>query len=224
MKIAADADVLGWALVGMRWRRAGFRKCAVGMVLARQCVRHMRDLDYPDRHYLNAAVGWLEMGRLAEAKVEADQISWLNRVHPEVFQVRWRIYERLGNWEAAHDLAFLFARVFPQRPTGWLCLTYSLYMLKRPMEAFLILLHQVEIFDNVRAIPYFLACYCWDMGELREAGKWLTRFRAIGRRQKVKSAPLDHWQLLMSCESVSLTSAPATLPEPSAYRQPAPFG
>jgi hypothetical protein len=183
----------------------------------------MRDLEYPDRHYVNAALGWLELGKLAEAKAEADQVSWLNRVHPEVFQVRWRIHAALENWEAAHDLGFLFARVFPQRPTGWLCLTYSLYRLQRPMEAFLILLHHVDFFPNVRAIPYFLACYCWEMGELKEAGKWLIRFRAIGRQQKIKSGPLDHSQLLMSCENVSQAPSPATLPEPSDHRQPVPL-
>jgi len=223
MKIAAGTARIGWGGDRNPLRLRQFSQIRSWHGPCPSMWRDMRELDYPDRHYVNAALGWLELGRPAEAKAEADQVSWLNRVHPEVFQVRWRIHSGLENWEAAHDLGFLFARAFPQRPTGWLCLTYSLYRLKRPLEAFLILLHQVKFFPNVRAIPYFLACYCWEMGDLREAGKWLARFRGLGRRQRIKSAPLDHSQLLMSCESVSVTPTPAILSEPSDHRQPVPF-
>ena len=115
----------------------------------------MRKLDYPERHYLNFALGWLEFGNPIEAKAAADNISRLNSLHPEVFLVRWRIHVRLGNWEEARDLARTFARVFPNRPSGWLCLSYSLYKLKRPLEAYLQLLHQTAVFPSVSAIPYY---------------------------------------------------------------------
>ena len=162
----------------------------------------MQDLDYPERHHLNAAVGWLELGDLAEAKAEADRVSWMNRFHPEVFIVRWCIHSRLGKWEAARDLARIFTRIFPERPTGWLCLSYSLYKLNRPLEAFLQLLHRTETFPQVCAIPYFLACYAWKMGDYRGAGKWIARFKALGGGKKTKSGVLDHTTLLLSCEKV----------------------
>lgn len=180
----------------------------------------MRDLGYPERHYLNAALGWLELGNLADAKAEADRISWLNRVHPEVFQVRWRIHSGLENWEAARDLGALYARVFPERPTGWLCLSYSLFKLKRPLDAFLHLLHHAEAFPRVRAIPYFLACYCWEMGDFKEAGKWLSRFKAAARRERIRSTVFDHTQLLMSCEDILPATSPTVVSKQSSRRQP----
>jgi hypothetical protein len=186
----------------------------------------MRDLGYPERHHLNAALGWLELGNLADAKAEADCISWLNRVHPEVFQVRWRIHAGMKNWAAARDLSRLFARVCPERPTGWLCLSYSLFRLQRPLDAFLHLLHHAEVFPGVRAIPYFLACYCWEMGDFQGAGKWLAKFRAHSRSHTVGSGTFDHTQLLMSCEGVLSAAAPdsGAAPKPSARRQPLALG
>jgi len=178
----------------------------------------MRELDYPEQHHLNFAQGWLEFGNPAEAKAAADQISWLNRFHPEVFIVRWRIHARLGNWGTARELARIFTRIFPDRPTGWLCLSYSLYKLNRPLEAYLQLLHRTEVFPRVSAIPYFLACYAWRLGDYRGAGKWLVKFKALGGGRKIKSGMLDHTALLLSCEKAS--SLPAASPKSSSHRGP----
>jgi len=178
----------------------------------------MRKLDYPERHYLNFALGWLEFGNPIEAKAAADNISRLNSLHPEVFLVRWRIHVRLGNWEAARDLARTFTRVFPNRPSGWLCLSYSLYKLKRPLEAYVKMLHQTAVFPNVSAIPYFLACYAWALGDYRRAGKWLAKFKTLGGDKKIKSGVLDHTELLLSCEKAS--TLPAAPPKQSSNRYP----
>jgi len=178
----------------------------------------MQELDYPERHHLNAAIGWLELGDLTEAKAEADQVSWMNRFHPEVFIVRWCIHSRLGKWEAARDLARIFTRIFPDRPTGWLCLSYSLYKLNRPLEAFLQLLHRSEAFPRVCAFPYFLACYAWKMGDYRGAGKWIARFKALGGARKIKSGILNHTDLLLSCEKSSAQLVAS--PKSSKYREP----
>ena len=188
------------------------------MAHATASSRRMRKLDYPERHYLNFALGWLEFGNPIEAKAAADNISRLNSLHPEVFLVRWRIHVRLGNWEAARDLARTFTRVFPNRPSGWLCLSYSLYKLKRPLEAYLQLLHQTAVFPNVSAIPYFLACYAWALGDHRRAGKWLAKFKTLGGDKKIKSGVLDHTELLLSCEQASSLSAPS--PKSSSHRDP----
>ncbi|PYM12640.1 MAG: hypothetical protein DME18_10915 [Verrucomicrobia bacterium] len=180
--------------------------------------RRMQELGYPERHHLNAAVGWLKLGDLAEAKAEADQVSWLNRFHPEVFIVRWCIHSRVGKWEAARDLARIFTRLFPDRPTGWLCLSYSLYKLNRPLEAYLQLLHRIAAFPRVCAIPYFLACYAWKLGDFRGAGRWIAKFKSLGGGRKIKSGVLDHTELLLSCEKAS--SLPVASPKSSSRRDP----
>ena len=140
----------------------------------------MRTTDYQEKHCLNSARGWLELGNPLEAKAEADKVPWLNRADPDVFVVRWRIYAWLGNWEAALNLARMFTKVASERPTGWLCLSYSLFKLKRPLEAFLHLLHQARAFPQVGAISYLLGCCCLEMGDRKGAEQWLAKAKSLG--------------------------------------------
>jgi tetratricopeptide (TPR) repeat protein len=163
----------------------------------------MRELPYPEKHHLNAALGWLDLGSPVEAKAEADRISWVNRFHPQVFVVRWRIHSHLGNWEAARDLARIFTSLAPDRADGWLCLSYSLYKLNRPLEAFLQLLHRAEAFPRVSAVPYFLACFAWELGDHKGAGKWLAKSKALGGAKILKSAFADHTELFLDGEQVT---------------------
>src|SRR5262245_26791544 len=146
----------------------------------------MRQLDYPEKHCLNSACGWLDLGNPLEAKMEADKIPWFNHSNPEVFVLRWRIHAWLGQWEAAYNLARMFTRVAPGRPTGWLCLSYSLFKLNRPLEAFLHLLHQAKAFPQVGAISYFLGCCCLEMGDLKGAEAWLAKAKALGVKKEIE--------------------------------------
>jgi len=152
----------------------------------------VRQLDYPEKHCLNSACGWLELGNPLEAKAEADKIPWLNRANPEVFVLRWRIYAWLGKWEAAHNLARMFTKAAPDRPSGWLCLSYSLFKLKRPLEAFLHLLHQAKAFPQVSAIPYFLGCCCLEMGDRKGAEDWLAKAKALGIKNEIGPGLFDY--------------------------------
>jgi len=47
----------------------------------------MGKLTPPDDYYLNAAIGWLELGNTGEAKVELTKISSDQRQHREVLEV-----------------------------------------------------------------------------------------------------------------------------------------
>jgi len=88
------------------------------MLITDQFVKVLR---FPVRRYLNCAIGWLE------AKPEMDRIIRLNRFHPEVFVVPWQLQGRIGNHEAARDLARPSTDMFRDRPSGWLVLSYNFY-------------------------------------------------------------------------------------------------
>lgn len=140
----------------------------------------MHALGYPDFHFLNSATGWLELGDLTQARAEIRCISLVGRLHPEVFVTHWTICARSGRWIEAHELAVTYTKLMPKQPTGWICLSYALYSLKRQLEAWLVLVPQFAVFPDVSAIPYMLARYASEMGNRGEAEKWLAKSAALG--------------------------------------------
>lgn len=146
----------------------------------------MKTLEYPDRHRVNAAIGWIELGNVAEAKLEADAISLPGRAHPEAFLVRWKVAARLENWSEAHRIATVFTKVVPSQVIGWICLSYSLYRLKRPLEAWMQLLPRTADFPRVSAIPYMLACYAHELGNHKLASQFLVRSADLGGPREIK--------------------------------------
>jgi len=52
----------------------------------------MKALQPPDSLHLQAAEGWIGLGDYAAANDELEQIAAANRAHPDVLQLRWRIY------------------------------------------------------------------------------------------------------------------------------------
>ena len=50
--------------------------------------RAMNKLEPPDTHYFLAAIGWLELGNVVEARAELAQISASQHEHPDVLELR----------------------------------------------------------------------------------------------------------------------------------------
>lgn len=55
----------------------------------------------PDSLHLEAAQGWCEHGNHIEAEAELEHITPENRSHPAVLEVRWQIYAKAKQWDAA---------------------------------------------------------------------------------------------------------------------------
>jgi predicted Zn-dependent protease len=158
----------------------------------------MRQLGFPDRHYLEAAVGWMLLGRLIEARLELDQISALGRLQPQAMLVRWQVYIRLAEVDPAHHLARAFTRLCPSLAVGWICLSYTLYRMDRSEEAWEVLLSKVHRFPRFSGIPYLLACYAWKTGSSTESKRWLARSAALGGPSTLDAATLDDSARLMT--------------------------
>jgi hypothetical protein len=151
----------------------------------------VKTLGFPDRHYLNAAQGWLQLGNLREARLEAERISLLGRAHHDAFLTRWRIASRAADWTEAHRLAEVHTRTWPNRAVGWICLSYSLFRLNRPLEAWMQLLPRVSQFPRLSAVPYILACYAWQLGQMQVAREFLLRSAALGGPAEIRGIDLD---------------------------------
>jgi predicted Zn-dependent protease len=154
-------------------------------------------LAFPDRHHLNAAVGWLLLGNLDEARAQLDQVSPLGRLQPDAMMTRWQLFVRLEDWDQAHHLARAFTRLCPVLPAGWVCLSYTLYRMNRVDEAWEVLLAKAHRFPKFSGIPYLLACYAWKSGHRREAEKWLARSAALGGPSILSMSQLEDCSRLL---------------------------
>jgi predicted Zn-dependent protease len=145
-----------------------------------------RSIEAPDIHFLNSAVGWLELGNQEEARMELEKLSFLTRYHPDVLLVRWKVYARMKNWNRSLDIARALVRIAPDKPTGWICLAYSLFNTHQSAEAWVHLLNAEKRFPQITAIPYFLACLACHLGKTTEATKWLARWNGMVGESELK--------------------------------------
>jgi tetratricopeptide (TPR) repeat protein len=156
-------------------------------------MKRMEPLGLPDLHYLNAALGWLELGNHVEANAELENIAPALRSHPAVLELRWQIFAKAGNWVACLDIAAATVEMAPEFATGWI---YRAYSLRRapggglaPAQAGL--LQAWQKFPKESIIPYNLACYACQFGKLKEAWDWLEKAFDLGDPKALKLQALD---------------------------------
>ena len=126
-------------------------------------------IEPPASHHLLAAAGWLELGNDQEAEHELQQIDESLQNHPEVIKVRWRICAKTRNLDSAVEIArsIIHGNNCPILSRAELLTASSSARPSadalHPMEA------GVPLFF---AIPYNMACYACQSGNLTEAWDW----------------------------------------------------
>lgn len=153
----------------------------------------MDELDYPDRHRLTAALGWMELGRLEEAEQELLPLLHQVQPHPDVLELHWAILAAQQRWDEAVQTAETLVQRAPDRPSGWLHRAYALRRarqggLQRAWEA---LLPAADRFPREVLVAYNLSCYACQMQRLDEARHWLRRAWAIGDPAELKRMALQ---------------------------------
>ena len=131
------------------------------------------NLTQTDLQHLNAAEGWLDLGNYAEANEELERITPQLRVHPEVLEMRCRIFEAAGKWEMSLVVAQTLCEQLPKRLPGWLHQARCLYHLGKVHEAYHLLVDVVELFPGNQTIRYDIAVYAAERDLLAEAVEWL---------------------------------------------------
>ena len=147
-------------------------------------------LELHDQRCVEAAEGWLGLGNWREATLELDQITPSMRGHPAVLCVRWGILGASGKWEAAVETARIITEKQPEDAWGWIQWAYSLHELKRTKEAQDVLRRVVDQFPDETTIEYNLACYCCQLGELKESRQWLERAMAREGKKHIRELAL----------------------------------
>ncbi len=150
----------------------------------------MKPLEYPDRHFALAAEGWLELDNPAEAERELGLLSPVALRHPTVLAVRWRLLARNREWEQALEVAQDMTRLAPDRMESWVNQSYALHELRRTAEAKSALLKIAGKFPEESVIPYNLACYDCQLGNLEQAQDWLRKAVRLRSRDEIRSDAL----------------------------------
>ncbi len=152
----------------------------------------MHSLDFPDKHYVRAAEGWLDLGDSAEAARELRLVSAAAGGHPDVLELRWRLYAIRRQWDAALDIAVAVTQSAPDLPVGWIHQSYCLHELNRTEEAWELLRPLADQFPEDVTIAYNLACYACQLGDLGQARNWIQRaIKLRGRNEICRLALLD---------------------------------
>ena len=151
----------------------------------------MLPLEPPDTHYLNAATGWLMLGDIAEAREEFNQIRLAMRTHPQVLECEWRLLAREERWLAAAEVGERLVQASPNDVNAWVHRSFALHELRRTREAFELLLPAAGRFPTETLIPYNLACYTCQLGDLAAAQRWLDQSLALSQNVHQKLARLQ---------------------------------
>lgn len=152
----------------------------------------MNQLEQPDSHHLDAAIGWLGLGCAADAHDELTKISPANLDHPGVLEVRWLICVRAERWSDALEIARLKLKLAPDEAASWL---HHAYALRRASNGGLILawgalLPAAAKFPEEPVIAFNLACYACQLRELENARLWLHRAVQAGGKDAIKPMAL----------------------------------
>src|SRR3954471_23315628 len=94
-------------------------------------ARMIEAIKQPDSHHVLAAQGWLELGNLAEATHELEQINPTWQEHPEVLEIRWQIHACSKSWDECVRFAAAMIRANPTSAVGWIHRSYALHEMQR---------------------------------------------------------------------------------------------
>jgi hypothetical protein len=152
----------------------------------------MQELQPPDTFFLSAAIGWLQLGDVGEAKAELGNLSEGAHNHPDVLEVRWLICAQEQQWAEGLLIARELLKGAPNRSSGWL---HHAYALRRVAEgsvkmAWEALLPAFDKFPGEPTIAYNLSCYACQMQQLDAARVWFKRACVIGNEKEMKKMAL----------------------------------
>ena len=151
----------------------------------------MSKLQPPDTHHLSAAEGWLELGNHHEALNELNLVSLAEQGRVEVLGLRWSVSAHLKLWDACVSIAERIIELAPKDEFGWIHRSYALHELKRTRDARDLLQPALKQFPKNETIPYNLACYECQLGNLDEARDWLRRAMQLRKPARIKTQALE---------------------------------
>jgi tetratricopeptide (TPR) repeat protein len=151
----------------------------------------MKKLEPADRHRLNAAEGWLELGNCREADAELEAIAPHLHAHPAILQMRWRLNAQAKKWDRCVEIASTLTRMMPADEQSLVNLGNSLYFSGRTKEAFDQVSAVTTRFPRNAILRYNLGCYACQLGMLDVAKIWLGEAFELDEKSELKRMALE---------------------------------
>lgn len=142
-------------------------------------------LDTPDSNHCQAAIGYTELGMYEDANAELENVDPFNHTTPEVLSIRAAIYHGLKKWELLRVVALQLTRLEPANVQWVVSLAYATRRAASIESARDILLAAKPTFPKETIIPFNLACYYCQLGELDAAKGYLRQAFAIDPQWRV---------------------------------------
>jgi hypothetical protein len=154
---------------------------------------NMKPLEPPDSHHLSASMGWLGLGDWQEANKELDRIAPEFRRHPGVLLARHEIFSKGRQWNNADEVARELIQIHPEESQFWIWHAYAARRMTGGgiPQAREILDKARQLFNAEPLIPFNLACYECQLGNLQAAWKWLETAFKIGDAKAFKAMALE---------------------------------
>ena len=154
---------------------------------------------------IRRATGWLELNLPLEADEELEEVQPEMRSHPAVLKLRYNVYATAKKWEMALEIAGFLHEQLPDESFGGNQKAIALHKLGRTKEAKDLALGLVSRFPEQWDLPYNLACYYAQLGELTEAEHWFKAAMALNE-DDAKRAGIDDPDLVPLWEGMRDTT------------------
>jgi len=151
----------------------------------------MPEWTHPYGQHLRAAEGWLDLGLPEEARAELKQVPSGVRGEPVTLMLWWRVHSGLGEWRKAVEVADELVQRDPGNPFGWIHRSYALHEAKETQQAWDLLRPVLEKFNEEELIPYNLACYACQLGQISDARELLGMAVKRGDAKEIRERALN---------------------------------
>ncbi|MBI2947202.1 MAG: tetratricopeptide repeat protein [Verrucomicrobia bacterium] len=155
----------------------------------------MKPIQPPDRHFLLAAQGWLELGNQTEAFKELRKISPEFTGHPEVIKARWKLYSEIKGEKGTQVIADIISELDLSSVLSQVHRTRGFNVtLRRPRPSGETVMASLKL-PLLFAVPYNLACYACQLGNLKEAWEWLQVAVELCDAEEIRNLALNDTDL-----------------------------
>ena len=129
----------------------------------------------PYERHLTAAAGYLELGMAADASAELDSIEPVRRSDWQVLALRVAVCQETKDWVPMLLLSERLVAMQPAQSQWLISLAYATRRCQSLEAARKILLGALDRFPEESTIPYNLACYEAQLGQVAAARDLLVR-------------------------------------------------